>query len=64
MSKQYLFFMLQNLFIGICGLVDTAFGNHIDLDSLCVMSAFSVISLTTYVTYCTGTQPYIKRKFL
>lgn len=58
MSKQYLFFMLQNLFIGICGLVDTAFGNHIDLDSLCAMSAFSIINLTTYVTYQIGSYAY------
>lgn len=58
MDKQFLFFLIQNIFIGICGLIDTAFGNHIDLDSICVLSAYTVITWTTYCIYSIGSYAY------
>lgn len=57
-DKQFLFFLTQNLLIGICGLIDTSFGNHINIDSICVLSAYTVITWTTYCTYSIGTYAY------
>lgn len=42
-DRQFLFFLMQNVFVGICGMVDTGFGNHIDIDSVCVLPAYTVI---------------------
>lgn len=57
-DKQFLFFLFQNIFIGICNLIDTAFGNHIDLDSVCVLSAYTIITWVTYATYSIGSYAY------
>lgn len=57
-SKQFLFFLLQNLFMGICGMIDTGFGNRINLDSVCVLSAYTVITWTTYALYSLGMYAY------
>lgn len=41
--KQFFIFLFTGASIAILDLVDSAFGNHISLDSICVMSAFTVI---------------------
>lgn len=57
-DKQFLFFLMQNVFIGICGMIDTSFSNHINVDSICVFSAYTVITWTTYCTYSIGMYAY------
>lgn len=50
--KQFFIFLFTGASIAILDLIDSAFGNHISLDSICVMSAFTVIyigALTAYV---------------
>lgn len=56
-DRQFLFFLLQNVFVGICGMVDTGFGNHIDIDSVCVLSAYIVITWMD-CSYCIGAYAY------
>lgn len=41
--KQFLIFLFTGASIAILDLVDSAFGNQISLDSICVMSAFTVL---------------------
>lgn len=41
--KQFLIFLFTGASIAILDLVDSAFGNKISLDSICVMSAFTVL---------------------
>ena len=41
--KQFFIFLFTGASIAILDLIDSAFGNHISLDSICVMSAFTVI---------------------
>lgn len=41
--KQFLIFLFTGVSIAILDLVDSAFGNQISLDSICVMSAFTVL---------------------
>lgn len=57
-NRQFMFFLLQNVFVGICGLIDTGFGNQINIDSVCVLSAYTVITWTTYCTYSIGSYAY------
>ena len=58
LDKQFLFILLQNVFIGICSLIDTGFGNNIDLDSVCVLSAFTVITWATTNLCTIGSYAY------
>lgn len=58
MDRQFLFFLMQNVFIGICGMVDIGFGNRIDIDSVCVFAAYTVITWTTYHCYFIGAYAY------
>lgn len=57
-NKQFMFFLFQNIFVGICGLIDTGFGNQINIDSVCVLSAYTVITWATYATYSIGAYAY------
>lgn len=41
--RQFFVFLFTGTSIAILDLIDSAFGNHISLDSICVMSAFTVI---------------------
>lgn len=41
--KQFFVFALTGASIAILDLVDSAFGNTINIDSICVMSAFTII---------------------
>ena len=41
--RQFFVFLFTGASIAIIDLIDSAFGNHISLDSICVMSAFTVI---------------------
>lgn len=41
--RQFFVFIFTGASIAILDLIDSAFGNHISLDSICVMSAFTVI---------------------
>ena len=41
--KQFFIFLFTGLSIAILDLIDTAFGNQISLDSICVMSAMSIL---------------------
>lgn len=41
--KQFFIFLFTGASIAILDLIDSAFGNHISLDNICVMSAFTVI---------------------
>lgn len=52
--NQLWIFIIQGVFIAICGQIDNAFGNNISLDAICVLSAFTVINLLTYCTYQIG----------
>lgn len=57
-NKQFLFFAIQNLCIELFSLVDSIFSNHISLDSVCVMSAYVVVTWTTYSIYSIGAYAY------
>lgn len=41
--RQFFVFLFTGTSVAILDLIDSAFGNHISLDSICVMSAFTVI---------------------
>lgn len=41
--KQFFIFLFTGLSIAVLDLIDTAFGNQISLDSICVMSAMSIL---------------------
>lgn len=41
--RQFFVFLFTGASLAILDLIDSAFGNHISLDSICVMSAFTVI---------------------
>jgi len=57
-DKQFLFFLLQNICIGIFDKIDSSFGNHIDIDSICVLSSFTIITWTTYAAYNIGSYAF------
>lgn len=57
-DKQFLFFCMQDVLIGIFAMIDVAFGNNIGIDSICVLSAFTVVGWCTYCTYCIGNYAY------
>lgn len=57
-SKQFMFFLVQNICSGIGCLIDTAFGNNINLNSICVSSAYTVITWITYAAYSIGIYAY------
>lgn len=46
------------MLIGICEHIDQAFGNNIDIDSICVLSSLTVIIWITYCTYQIGSYAY------
>ena len=56
--QQLWIFVLQGLFIGICDKIDTAFGNNISIDAICVLSAYTIITWITYCTYQMGGYAY------
>lgn len=57
-NKQFLIFLFQYVGFGICNLIDTGFGNQIDIDSICVLSAYTVITWVTYAGYSVGCYAY------
>ena len=56
--RQLFLYVLTGIFIGVCDLIDTAFGNSISLDSICVLSAFTIITWITYCLHSVGTYGY------
>lgn len=56
--KQLYIFVFQNLLVTVCGLIDTAFSNSINLDSICVLSSYTVITWVTYKLYSLGSYGY------
>lgn len=56
--KQLYIFIISGMLIGICELVDTAFGNHINIDSVCVLSSFTIITWVAYSIYSIGAYGY------
>lgn len=49
--RQFFVFLFTGASIAILDLIDSAFGNHISLDSICVMSAFTVIYIGVLIVY-------------
>lgn len=58
MDKQYYTILFNYLLVGVCGIVDNIFANNLNIDSLCVFSAFTVITWCTYVLYQFGSYSY------
>lgn len=56
--RQLWMFIFQGMFVSVCSLIDTAFGNGISMDSICVLSAYTVITWITYCTYSVGVYGY------
>lgn len=56
--KQLWIFVLQGIFVGICEKIDTAFGNNISIDAICVLSAYTIITWVTYCIYQMGSYSY------
>lgn len=56
--KQLIIYVFSGLFIAIGSLIDTAFGNHLGIDSICVLSAYTIITWITYVVYSIGSYGY------
>lgn len=56
--KQFYIFLVQGLFVAICGLIDTAFGNQLGIDSICVLASYTVLTWISYNTYSLGTYAY------
>lgn len=56
--KQLWVLILHNMFMCICESIDTAFGNNFDLDSLCVLSSYVIITWVTYDIYSIGSNSY------
>lgn len=57
-DKQFLFFLCQYVFMGICNIIDTGFGNQLGIDSICVLSAYTIITWTTRCFYQYGSYIY------
>lgn len=56
--SQLWIFVLQGLFLGVCSQIDSAFGNNISIDAICVLSAYTVITWITYCIYQIGGYAY------
>lgn len=57
-DKQFLFFLLTYISVGILDLIDTGFGNHLGIDAVCVFTSYSVITWTTKCFYNIGSYAY------
>lgn len=55
---QLWIYILQGIFVGVCEKIDTAFGNNISIDAICVLSAYTVITWITYCTYQIGSYAF------
>ena len=63
--RQFFIFIGTAFGIAIFDLVDSAFGNNLGIDSICVLSAFTIISWCAYVlVYWIINNCYIKLKML
>lgn len=61
--KQYWVFVFTAIGIAILDLVDSAFGNNLGVDSICVMSAFTIITWCMHVVGNLGTNAFnVKQK--
>lgn len=58
MKKQYWIFVLTGLGVAIFDLIDSAFGNNLGIDSICVLSAFCIITWCMYVLTDVGRFAY------
>lgn len=56
--NQLIIYILQGIFVGVCEKVDTAFGNNISIDAVCVLSAYTIITWVTYCIYQMGSYSY------
>lgn len=54
LDKQFIFFLIQNIIIGICSLIDTGFGNQLGTDTICVLSAYTVLTWLIQAIYKIG----------
>lgn len=56
--RQFFIFILTAFGVAIFDLIDGAFGNNIGIDSICVLSAFTIISWCAYVLGNLGKYAY------
>lgn len=62
--RQFFVFLFTGASIAILDLIDSAFGNHISLDSICVMSAFTIIDWCVHVLCQAGEDAFrVKLKY-
>lgn len=63
--KQFQFFILNAAGLAIFDLVDSSFGNNLGIDSICVMSAFTIIMWCVNIICNIGKYAYeVKMKYL
>ena len=61
---QFFIYIINALGVAIFDLVDSAFGNNLGLDSICVLSAFTIITWCANVMGNLGTYAYeVKMKY-
>lgn len=57
-DRQFLFFLVQNILLSIFDKIDQSFGNHLSIDSICVLSSYAAVTLTTYSLYSFGSYAF------
>ena len=61
--RQFFIFIILDFFVAVFDLVDSAFGNNLGIDSICVMSAFTIITWCANVLGNLGRYAYdVKQK--
>lgn len=58
MTRQFFIFLFQAIFVEILDQIDTAFGNNINIDSIVVLSTFTVITWIIHHIAQIGTYTY------
>lgn len=56
--RQFYIFLINAVFVSILDLIDSAFGNSISVDSICVLSAFTIVYWTANVVCRIGEYAY------
>lgn len=56
--KQFYIFLINAILVSILDLIDSAFGNSISVDSICVLSAFTIVYWTVNVVCRIGEYAY------
>lgn len=58
MYKQFIYFLIDGIFIAVFELIDTAFSNNINIDTIVATSSYMLITWVTYCIYSIGSYGY------